>query len=148
MPMDWTALSAIANAITAVGVFAALWQLRVTKVIAQLQFEDALAKEYRDLAAQIPTKVFFGTELNDSEYRLARDEFYRYVDLTNAQVSLRIQGRISQRVWESWCEGIEYNLGLPAFAKAWSEIKDRTANFQELRALERSGFSLSPRDWR
>lgn len=146
--MDWNALSAIANAITAAGVFAALWQLRITKVIAQLQFEDALAKEYRDLAARIPTKVFFGSSLSDSEHKETRDEFYRYVDLTNAQVSLRIQGRISQPVWQSWCEGIEYNLRLPAFAKAWSEIQDRTLSFQELRALERSGFSPHPRNWR
>ena len=136
--MDWNAVSAIANAITAVGVFAALWQLRVTKVIAQLQFEDALAKEYRDLAARIPTKVFFRAHLTEMEYKGTRDEFYRYVDLTNAQISLRLQGRIGQRVWESWCEGIRFNLNLPAFAKAWGEIKDRTASFQELRALERS----------
>ncbi|MES2424222.1 MAG: hypothetical protein V4562_07325 [Pseudomonadota bacterium] len=146
--MDWNALSAIANLVTAAGVFAAIWQLRITKVIAQLQFEDSLEKEYRDLAARIPTKVFFGAELNDSEYESARDEFYRYVDLSNVQVSLRIRGRISEMTWESWCEGIEFNLRLPAFEKAWIEIKEQTTTFQELRTLEKSGFSPNPRNWR
>ncbi len=61
----WEQLSAIAAAVTAVTVVLALWQLLVTKRIAQLQFEDALAKEYRDLAARIPTKVFYNQELSD-----------------------------------------------------------------------------------
>jgi hypothetical protein len=146
--MDWNAISAVANAITAGGIFAALWQLRLTKVIAQLQFEDALAKEYRDLAARIPTKVFFGATLTDIEYENTLDEFYRYFDLTNAQVSLRIRGRISHKVWENWCDGIKYNLALPAFAKAWDEIKVRTNSFDELRTLERSNFSPNPSSWR
>ena len=145
--LDWTALSAIANAITAVGVFFALWQLRVTKAIAQLQFEDSLAKEYRDLAAKIPTKVFYRSELSEEEQRQARPEFFRYIDLSNEQVALRARNRISKVVWQSWCSGIESNLHLPAFKKAWHEIKDRTQSFAELRELEASGFKADPRRW-
>jgi hypothetical protein len=100
------------------------------------------------LASRIPTKVFFGSPLSDAEQHQSRDEFFRYIDLSNEQVVLRMRGRISQRVWESWCAGIEYNLGLPAFERAWSEIKERTRSFDELRALERSGFSVHPRHWR
>ena len=145
---NWNAVSAIANVVTAAGVFSALWQLRVTKVLAQLQFEDSLSKEYRDLAARIPTKVFFGARLSDSEQHQTRDEFFRYIDLSNEQVVLRKRGRISQKVWEGWCAGIEDNLRLPAFERAWSEIKERTSSFEELRALERSDFSVHPRRWR
>ena len=96
--LDWTAISAIANAITAVSVFLALWQLRVTKGIAQLQFEDSLAKEYRDLAARIPTRAFYGAELSDLEHKQTRDEFFRYIDLSNEQVALRRRNRISKKV--------------------------------------------------
>jgi hypothetical protein len=146
--LDWTAISAIANAITAVSVFLALWQLRVTKSIAQLQFEDSLAKEYRDLAARIPTRAFYGAELSDLEHRQTRDEFFRYIDLSNEQVALRKRNRISKKVWNSWCAGIEYNLQLPAFRRAWSEVKDRTTSFKELRDLEAKEFKGDPRCWR
>jgi len=145
---DWNALSALANAVTAAGVLLALWQLRVTKSIAQLQFEDTLAKEYRDLAARIPTKAFYGTELSEAEHRQSRDEFFRYIDLSNEQVALRKRNRISKKVWASWCIGIEYNLNLPAFRKAWHEIKQRTSSFEELRQLERLKFSSDPKCWR
>lgn len=145
--LDWTALSAIANAITAVSVFLALWQLRVTKAIAQLQFEDSLAKEYRDLAGRIPTKAFYGAELSDLEQKQTRDEFFRYIDLSNEQVALRRRNRISKKVWNGWCAGIEYNFQLPAFRKAWGEVKDRTTSFQELRELEKKKFKSDPRYW-
>lgn len=142
---DWNAVSAIANAVTAAGLFFAMWQLRVTKTIAQLHFEDSLAKEYRDLAARIPTKAFYGAALSETEHKQSRDEFFRYIDLSNEQVSLRARNRISKAVWESWCAGIKYNLNLPAFRRAWSEIKDRTTSFNELRALETNEFNVDPR---
>jgi len=145
---DWNALSAIANAVTAAGVFLAIWQLRVTKSVAQLQFEDSLAKEYRDLAARIPTKAFYGTALSEAEHRDSRDEFFRYIDLSNEQIALRKRNRISKKVWASWCNGIEYNLSLPAFRKAWDEIKERTSSFEELRLLERQKFATDPKCWR
>ena len=144
---DWNSLSAIANAVTAAGVGFALWQLRITKTIAQLNFEDSLAKEYRDLAAKIPTKAFYGVALSQAEHAATRDEFFRYIDLSNEQVALRRRNRISRKVWNSWCAGIEYNLSLPAFQRAWAEIKDRTRSFEELRWLERHGFRADPRCW-
>ena len=145
---DWNAVSAIANSVMAIGVFLALWQLKITKRVAQLQFEDGLAREYRDLAAKIPTKAFYGAALSEDEHRTSRDEFFRYIDLSNEQVSLRIRNRVSRTVWESWCAGIQYNLSLPAFARAWSEGKDRTKSFSELRRLELHGFATDPSRWK
>jgi hypothetical protein len=144
---DWNALSAISNAITAAGVILALWQLWITKTIAQLQFEDSLAREYRDLVARIPTRVFYGAILSEGEYRQSRDEFFRYIDLSNEQVALRKRNRVSRKVWVGWCEGIECNLSLPAFRKVWDEVKDRTSSFEELRMLERLKFKTDPKLW-
>ena len=147
-PQDWTSVvSAVANAVTAAGVLLGIWQLLLQKRIAQLQFEDALAKEYRDLATRIPTKVFFGTPIDRVELQRLRDEFYRYIDLTNEQICLRQRRRISAQVWLNWRSGIESNLSLPAFSTAWSEIKSRTDSFEELRRLERDGFSSDPASW-
>lgn len=108
---EW--VSAGASTFAAAGVFFAFSQLRIAKNIAQLQFEDSLAKEYRELASRIPTKALLGQELLETEYQESFDEFYRYIDLSNEQVSLRQRGRISEAVWKSWCSGIQANLSLP-----------------------------------
>jgi hypothetical protein len=141
-------ITAAAAAVTAISVVFAFWQLVLTKRIAQLQFEDALAKEYRDIAAMLPTKVFYGEVLDATEQEALRDEFYRYIDLSNEQVSLRQRRRVSGPVWKSWRDGIKSNLALPAFAAAWEEVKTRTSSFAELRRLERGRYAADPAHWR
>lgn len=140
-------ISAVANAITAASVALALWQLLVSKRIAQLHFEDALSKEYRDLASRIPTTVFFGKATAEEEHKALRDEFFRYLDLCNEQICLRQRRRISETVWKSWRQGIQSNLALPGFSRAWIEVKERTALFEELRKLESAGFTQDPATW-
>ena len=140
-------VSAIATAIAAAGVWYAHRQLHTSRQIAQLQFEDALAKEYRELANRLPTKLLLGESLDHIEFPKAFDELYRYMDLSNEQVCLRQRGRISAEVWKNWSQGIETNLQLPAFAKAWSDIKARSRSFQELRRLERERFQTDPQSW-
>ena len=140
-------LSAVATCVTAAGVWYAHRQLHTSREIAQLQFEDALAKEYRELANRLPTKVLLGEPLEGPEYLNAFDELFRYIDLSNEQVNLRHRGRISLEVWKNWCDGIQWNLNLPAFKRAWSEVKARSTSFQELRRLEVEEFSADPRSW-
>lgn len=142
---EW--VSAAASIVAAVGVACAFVQLRVSKDIAQLQFEDGLAKEYRDLASRIPTKALLGQLLSEDEYQAAFDEFYRYMDLSNEQVSLRQRGRISSNVWAFWCSGIQANLALPSFRRAWSEVQRQSMSFGELRRLEREQFARDPNMW-
>jgi len=144
--IEW--VSAVATAITAIGVVFAFQQLRVSKKIAQAQFEDGLAKEYRDLASSIPTKALLGEILSETEYADSFDEMYRYVDLTNEQVSLRQRGRITKNVWWFWLSGIKSNLRLPAFYRAWTEIKSKTDSFAELRRLEGENFETDPYKWK
>ncbi|MBD8151483.1 hypothetical protein IFT37_15905 [Pseudomonas fluorescens] len=141
------AVSALAACVAAIGVWYARHQLKTSREIAQLQFEDSLGKEYRELAGELPKKALMGEILTDSEYEEAFDELYRYVDLTNEQTSLRAHGRITPDVWKGWSEGIEANLKLPAFARAWIEIKTRSSGFEELRRLELELFQSDPKDW-
>jgi hypothetical protein len=140
--------TAIAAIVAAVGVLFAYWQLCTSKKIAQAQFEDGLAKEYRELTSGIPTKALLGEDLSESEYQDSFDELFRYVDLTNEQVSLRERGRISKKVWLYWLSGIQSNLRLPAFHRAWTEIKGKSKSFAELRRLENQGFKTDPRKWK
>lgn len=142
---EW--VSAVAATIAAVGVSFAFEQLRVSKHIAQLQFEDSLAKEYRELISRVPTKALLGAELSELEYESAFDEFFWYVDLSNEQVLLRQRGRISKEVWKDWCAGIQTNLALPPFKRAWSEIQIKCDSFQELRKLQAENFTDDPYTW-
>lgn len=140
-------ISAIATCVAAVGVWYARGQLLTSREIAQLQFEDALAKEYRDLVNRLPARVMLGEQLNSENYLKAFDELYRYMDLSNEQICLRQRERISREVWLSWRSGIQSNLELPAFRQAWTEIKASSLSFQELRRLEQEQFRTDPRNW-
>lgn len=140
-------VSAVAACVAAVGVWYARHQLQTSREIAQLQFEDALGKEYRELAGELSKAALLGDVLSDEEYENAFDELYRYFDLSNEQVSLRRRGRITSEVWLSWAQGMEANFALPAFARAWAEIKQRSRAFDELRRLERDHFATDPSSW-
>ena len=105
-----SAVSAIAACVAAVGVWYARHQLKTSREIAQLQFEDALGKEYRELAGELSKNALMGTILTELEYVNSFDDLYRYFDLTNEQILLRQRGRITSDVWENWCIGIKSNM--------------------------------------
>ena len=148
--MNWMELvTTIASVATAVAVFFAWWQIRLAKRQAITQFEDSLGREYREIAQRIPVKALLGEEIEDKLYEEALDDLYHYIDLTNEQVFLRQNNRITLKTWENWCDGIKSNLSRPAFKKAWAEIKSRaTESFNELRRLDASGFKDDPCKWR
>jgi hypothetical protein len=137
----------MASVVAACGVFLAFWQLRMSKNIAQLEFEVSLAREYRELAANIPTKALLGVVISENELQESFDEFYRYIDLTNEQISLRQRGRIKIETWENWLSGIKSNLKLSPFKRAWEEIKNSSTSFQELRRLEKENLDADPMSW-
>lgn len=141
-------MTALGVLFTAIGVFLAWRQILFTKRQAIVQFEDSLAREYREIMQELPVGTWLGEELDGEEYINALDSFYRYIDLSNTQIFLRQKGRVSPETWEEWREGIEWNLSRPAFRRAWIEIKSRAEDiFEELRRLENSGFKDDPRNW-
>lgn len=140
-------LSGLGAFVTATGVWYARNQLKTSRDIAQLQFEDDLAKEYRDLAAELPKNVLMGKQISNEEYEKSFDGLYRYIDLTNEQISLRSRDRITNETWESWLEGIQANMKLPAFAQAWAEIKKGSSGFKELRRIELDMYESDPKNW-
>ncbi|MGG4774859.1 hypothetical protein ACLO87_09520 [Paenalcaligenes sp. Me52] len=95
-----------------------------------------MAKEYLDIAVTLPVKALLGERLSESEHIDNFDEFYRYFDLCNQQAFLKQSGRVSDKTWRFWLEGIVSNLKHPAFERAWSEVAARSnSDFAELRAL-------------
>ena len=143
---EW--VSAVASSVAAIGVLCAFGQLHVSRVIAQAQFEDGLSKEYRELASKIPTKALLGHELSDAEFEATFDEFFRYIDLSNEQVSLRRRKRVGPVVWRDWCSGIQSNLSLPSFQRAWLQVQAECQSFQELRRLEAEHYANDPGSWK
>jgi hypothetical protein len=138
-------LEKISYLATAAGVIFAAWQIWLSRKQAQTAFEDAMAKEYRDLAATIPTKAFLGEDLTDEEIEKGLDEFYHYFDLCNGQIFLRQTGRIGTKTWIFWSDGMHSNMQRPAFKKAWQSISSRAnGDFAELRQLMQ-GYQLDPK---
>jgi hypothetical protein len=142
-------LKILAEIATSIGVAFAALQLWLSHKQAVTAFEDSVNREYRDLAAELPIKVFLDDgSLSDEEYHEAFDKLYHYFDLSNEQVFLRQIGRVSQRTWTFWCDGIRSNVKRAAFSKAWGDIDKRIGgDFRELRRLIETEFKQDPRDW-
>jgi hypothetical protein len=145
MNIDWSAIGSVG---TAVAVLVAAWQVRKNTQQARTDFEDDLSREYRELARCIPVKACLGQDLGEEEFEQAFPMLYQYIDLSNEQIFLRINGRISKATWINWVDGIKSNLDRPAFSHAWALIKEGSqGSFAELRRLEENGFKDDPRSW-
>ena len=139
---EWLGLvSAVASWVMAISVLLAWRQIGLAKQQATTAFEDSMAKEYRELAAKIPTKALLGEDLTEEEYKETFDEFYHYIDLSNEEAFLWERKRVTEKTWEYWLDGIKWNLSRPAFKRAWTEVKEKDKkSFQELRRLEEKGL--------
>lgn len=128
--------SVVSSAATATGVVVAAYQLNATRMQNVTTFEDVLTAQYRQVAATIPLKALFGESLTKTEHEEHLQHFYRYFDLCNEQAFLHRSGRISNKTWRFWKDGIISNFRRPAFAIAWQEISNRAKDdFDELRLL-------------
>jgi hypothetical protein len=148
----FTLIAAVATAagtvVTSVGVFLAWWQIRESRKLGRTQFEDSLAHEYREIIRDIPVEALLGDRLDPKVQKDVLKYFYRYIDLTNDQIFLRQQRRVSVDTWESWRDGMKSLMSMPAFDEAWKYIQEKpTTKFDELRRLEKSNYSDDPRSW-
>jgi hypothetical protein len=143
--VNWVEISSVA---TAIAVVIAALQLRAAATSARTAFEDALAREYREIARRIPIKAHLNEELEGDEFHATLPAFFQYLDLSNQQVFLRVNGRIGRATWDEWCEGIRFNLSRKAFHMAWEHLKERDGEtLNELRRLERERFEFDPQCW-
>src|SRR5690349_20192871 len=110
-----------ASIVAALGVVIGAWQIRLTKLQAQTDFEDDLSREYRSIIQYLPAHAFF----EQAPDRVGSEEinaFFRYFDLSNEQLLLAEQGRVRETTAADWRAGMILNLRLPAFNRAWEEI--------------------------
>ena len=123
MDLDAGWITAGATVALNLSVIIAGMQIRHSQLRARTDFEDRLVREYRDLAQQIPVEALLGGTLTEAERLASRGAFYHYFNLTNAQVFLATEGRISKRTWRHWKRGIRTNLSRPEFQRTWLEIR-------------------------
>jgi hypothetical protein len=115
--------SELATILGAFVIFFAASQFFLTKRLAQMQFEDVLTAQYRQIVKDLPLEAPLGKELDDKQMGDALKTFYLYFDLSNEQVFLYKQGRrISDNTWKNWRDGMAQNLQRPAFQKAWQQL--------------------------
>jgi hypothetical protein len=148
--VEWfNIIQALASVATAIGVIVAVQQLKLTKQQTVSRFEDGLTKQYREIIRGLPVEALLGEELDAIKQRDSLQAFYRYIDLSNEQIFLRLNGRVSEKTWYDWCDGIHAHFRRPAFKRAWEEIKERAnGSFEELRRLETDKFAGDPYLWK
>ncbi len=144
--MDWQAIGAGA---TALGVIFVGWQIWETRKQSVTAFEDSLSQQYREILRTIPVKALLGEELCQAELEKAENGICHYLDLSNEQVFLRLNKRVSSKTWKSWCDGIKSNLSRKAFDQVWEKIKlEAPDSFWELRESEKREYKVDPQRWR
>ena len=70
------------------------------------------------------------------------------MDLCNEQVFLRMSGRVCEKTWNNWQEGMLTNFSLKMFDSASQEIFSELGfNFKELKKVKRLGYDTDPKKW-
>ena len=80
MNVDWSAVGSIG---TAIAVLVAASQVRKSTQQARTDFEDELAREYRELTRSMPVEVLLGADVSDQQFEAAFGSLYHYRDLSN-----------------------------------------------------------------
>jgi hypothetical protein len=109
-------------------------QLQTGNELALTSFEDSLAREYREIARNLPVAALLGEpgpEPGTVEFSESLPQFYSYFDLSNEQAFLQNAGRVRAKTWDEWKDGITGNLSKPQFAAAWRYIHERAAPLGE-----------------
>lgn len=146
MSLDWTAIAAIATAISAIG---AAWTLREMRAIAQGSFEDSFDQQYRELARGIPVDALIGKNVVPEMKNETRELVYNYLDLSSEQAYMRMTGRVRRATWNSWSLGIKANLEKVEFAKVWEEVYLHSPDtFTYLARLVKDDFKTDPKSWK
>ena len=78
----------------------------------ETSFEDDLSKQYRQVARSLPIEALLWEQLTSEKQGDALDDFYRYIDLTNEQVFLRVNGRVARATWRNWVDGKRVTSGV------------------------------------
>lgn len=147
-PLILQTIASLTGIATSTSMIIAYRQLRLASRNSQLSFEDALAREYRQVATRVPLGALLGDDLPGDQFAEVLPTFYWYFDLSNEQVFQRRHRRVSDLTWATWAEGIRATMRRPAFARAFMEITARRPEaFSDLRRFVGDLEGADPQDW-
>jgi hypothetical protein len=117
------------SVLTGIGALFIIYQIQQRSDQFTKEFEDGLTKEYRQIVDDAPTLAFLGKTreqigfagYEENQYKFD-DAIYRYLDLTNQQIHLRREGRVSRSTWKEWDEGMREHLKQPEIARTLHEV--------------------------
>jgi len=138
----------VTSVATAIWVAIAAWQLWESRKLSAAAFEDSFDEKYRQLAYDIPVDALLSKKVNKQDMTQAREWVYNYLDLSNEQIYLRVQNRVSGDRWTEWSKWIEQHLKRPFFKKILKEVeKDSLDTFSYLERLIEEDFKNDPVKW-
>lgn len=141
----WNMITSVA---TAVGVAIAAWQLWESRKLAASAFEDSFDEKYRQLAFSIPVDALLSKKIPLWKRTIAREWVYNYLDLSNEQIYLRKQKRVSYDRWVEWSKGMQLHLQRPFFREVLDEVEnDSFETFSYLEKLIEEDFQTDPVKW-
>jgi hypothetical protein len=141
-------IASLTGIATSTSMFIAYRQLKLASRNSQLTFEDALAREFRQVATRVPLAALLGDDLASDKFSDVLPTFYWYFDLSDEQVFQRRFGRVSDVTWANWSAGIHATMRRPAFARAFAEITARMPEaFPDLRAFIAESPQTDPQGW-
>ena len=147
--INWSAVDAISNCFVALGLGLTFMQIRESRINRTMDFEDGLDREYRAISKSLPPDALLKLPISEDELRNSFSNFLNYFDLSNDEILFRKTGRVSEKTWHEWQDGMRQNFLYPAFQAAWKKVRAiSTERFRELRKLEQLGFNSDPHDWR
>jgi hypothetical protein len=117
-------VQAAATVVGSGGVLVAAQAFRHGKRQETMSFEDALAREYREITGTLPAAAFFNDGVADLTPQ-EKQAMFRYFDLSNEQLRLIQKRRIDEETARVWTEGICELMNLPTFATTWSELEPK-----------------------
>lgn len=133
---DWGDVSAIATLFGVVTIFLGLAQLRHQSDVARSTFENLFVQQYHQLVQRLPPAALLGGELTNEQRAQHLGEFYHYIDLCNTQAYHHTNGRISDKTWDEWSDGITWNLARPELKLVWAYIAHKSPDgFSDLRGV-------------
>ena len=106
-----------------IALFALIWQSYLSRQQMKLNFFAEYTKRYQEIYLNLPYNInepdFDFTKLNPEVKEKTIRYMRAYFDLCSEEYFLHLDGKIDEKVWEEWEEGIEYTFSKRAFQDSW-----------------------------
>jgi len=127
----WTALGAIATAVTAIAVLFAMLQLRGARQQGHREFEALYVQRFWTISDSFTPNAQTSSPLN----RLRRADIpsaLAYLQLCEDEIDMRALGRVTDGTWGFWGPAIAAELRTKRYQAVLERVPDRFANVRRL----------------